>query len=129
MTREEIIEFASRYDPQPFHLSEEAGKATHFGGLVASGWHTGSMAMRMLVDQMPEGDSGSLGSPGIDELKWTRPVVAGDVLGMRTTVLNKKESRSRPEMGLVQVLNEVLNQQGQLVMSFRSWVMVKRRPQ
>ena len=85
--------------------------------------------MRMLVDQMPEGDSGSLGSPGIDELKWTRPVVAGDVLGMRTTVLNKKESRSRPEMGLVQVLNEVLNQQGQLVMSFRSWVMVKRRPQ
>ena len=74
VTEEEILEFASKYDPQPFHLSEEAGKFMHFGGLCASGWHTCAIAMRMIVDHMPKANKGALGSPGIDELRWTKPV-------------------------------------------------------
>ena len=72
VTAEEIVEFASKYDPQPFHLSDEAGKAMHFGGLCASGWHSCAIAMRMIVDNMPAAGSGSLGSPGVDELRWIR---------------------------------------------------------
>ena len=98
VTKEEILEFASKYDPQPFHLSEEAGKAMIFGGLCASGWHTCAMTMRMVVDNMPEG-SGSLGSPGIDELRWLKPVFPGDTLRVRSSIVSKKESRSRPDMG------------------------------
>ena len=104
VTAEEIIDFASKYDPQPFHLSEEAGKAMHFGGLCASGWHTCAMAMRMTVDNMPEGESGSLGSPGIDEIRWTKPVFPGDTLRIKNTILDKRESQSRPNQGIVTVL-------------------------
>ena len=126
VTAEEVIEFASKYDPQPFHLSEEAGKAMHFGGLCASGWHTCAMAMRMTVNNMAEG-SGSLGSPGIDELRWTRPVFPGDVLRVRSTVAGKRESRSRGDMGSVFMENEVLNQNDEVVLRFKPIVMYKRR--
>ena len=128
VTKEEIIEFASKYDPQPFHLSDEAGKAMHFGGLCASGWHTCAIAMRMTVDNMPTGESGALGSPGIDELRWTRPVFPGDTLRMKTTVVDKRDSRSRPDMGSVFLLNEIYNQNNELVMSYKPIVMYKKKP-
>ena len=126
VTEEEIIEFASKYDPQPFHLSDEAGKAMIFGGLCASGWHTGSIAMRMTVDNMPP-NTASLGSPGLDELRWVKPVFPGDTLYMKSTVAGKKESKSRPELGIVFLLNEVFNQKDELVMSFKPTVMFKKR--
>ena len=126
VTAEEIVEFASKYDPQPFHLSEEGGKKTHFGGLVASGWHTGSIAMRLICDNMPE-ESASLGSPGLDELRWSKPVFPGDVLRVRSTIADKRESRSRPEMGTVFIRNEVLNQNDEVVMSFNPIVLFRRR--
>jgi acyl dehydratase len=126
VTAEEIIEFASKYDPQPFHLSEEAGQAMHFGGLCASGWHTCAMSMRMTVENMPPG-SGSLGSPGIDELRWKKPVFPGDILRVRSTIVGKRESRSRPDMGTVFMENEVLNQKDEVVMQFKPIVMYKRR--
>ncbi len=127
VTTEEIIEFASKYDPQPFHLSEEAGKAMHFGGLCASGWHTCAIAMRLTVDNMPEGQSGSLGSPGIDELRWKKPVFPGDTLRIKNTILDKRESRSRPDMGSVFMQNEMFNQNDELVMSFKPIVMFQKR--
>ncbi len=126
ITEAEIIEFASKYDPQPFHLSEEAGKAMIFGGLCASGWHTGSIAMRMTVDNMPENSAG-LGAPGLDELRWIKPVFPNDTLHMKSTVLSKKESKSRPELGIVFMHNEVFNQKNELVMSFKPIVMFKKR--
>ena len=127
VSREEIIEFASKYDPQPFHLSDEAARATHFGGLCASGWHTGAMAMRMVVENMSGGGKGSLGSPGIDELRWTKPVFPGDTLRMKTTIIDKKESRSRPDMGTVFMRNEVFNQRDEVVMSFKPIAMYRKR--
>lgn len=127
VTKEEIIEFASKYDPQPFHLSEEAGKAMHFGGLCASGWHTCAMVMRLIVDGMEKSESGSLGSPGIDELRWKKPVFPGDVLRVVSTVIDKRESRSRPDMGTIFLENRVLNQNDEIVMTSKPIVMYKRR--
>lgn len=129
VTKEEIIEFASKYDPQPFHLSEEAGKAMHFGGLCASGWHTCAMVMRLIVDGMEGTESASLGSPGIDELRWKKPVFPGDVLRLVSTVIDKRESRSRPDMGSIFLENKVLNQNDEVVMTSRPIVMYKRRTQ
>ena len=126
VTEEEILEFASKYDPQAFHLSDEAAKATLFGGLCASGWHTCAIAMRMLVDNMPESNK-SLGSPGIDELRWTRPVFPGDTLRVKTTVLSKTNSRSRPDLGSLQMQNEVFNQNNELVMSNKPIVIYRKR--
>lgn len=129
VTEEEVIEFASKYDPQPFHLSDEAGKAMIFGGLCASGWHTAGMTMRMVVDHMQaKGRSHSMGSPGLDELRWTRPVFPGDTLRVKSSVIDKRASRSRPEMGSVFLHNEVFNQKDELVMSFKPIVLYKRRP-
>ena len=126
VTEEEILEFASKYDPQAFHLSDEAAKATLFGGLCASGWHTCAIAMRMLVDNMPESNK-SLGSPGIDELRWTRPVFPGDTLRVKTTVLSKTNSRSRPDLGSLQMQKEVFNQKNELVMSNKPIVIYRKR--
>ena len=130
VTREEIIEFAGKYDPQAFHLSEEAGKAMHFGGLCASGWHTCAMVMRMVVDNMKKNGSGneSLGSPGLDELRWKKPVFPGDILRVKSTIADKRESRSRPDMGMIFLENEVYNQKNETVMTFKPTVMYKRRP-
>lgn len=116
VTRSEIIEFASKYDPQPFHLSDEAAAKTHFGKLSASGWHTCAMVMSMLVENMKSVQTASLGSPGLEELLWKRPVHAGDVLRVETETIDKRRSSSRPEMGITKNRIRVFNQNDELVM-------------
>lgn len=110
----EIIEFASEFDAQPFHLDEEAGKASILGGLSASGWHTCSMFMRMLCDALLL-DSTSQGAPGIDYAKWKKPVLAGDTLGGKLTILSSRLSRSKPGLGFVSWRAELVNQKGESV--------------
>lgn len=129
VTREEVIAFAERYDPQPFHLSDDAAAKTHFGRLAASGWHTCAMTMAMLVAHFKENRQAGLGSPGVDELRWKRPVFPGDTLRCAVEVLETRPSKSRPEMGLVVSRVEVFNQDDTLVMSFLSNVMIATRPQ
>jgi acyl dehydratase len=126
VTREEIVEFAGRYDPQPFHLDEAAAQASLFGGLCASGWHTCAMAMRMMCDGYLL-DSASLGSPGIDHLRWLKPVFPGDTLNMRMEVLDARPMASRPHVGLLRSRWEVRNQHGQPVMTMEGWGMFRRR--
>ena len=116
VTREEIIEFASKYDPQPFHLSDEGAAGTHFGKLAASGWHTGAMCMAMLVENMKERQHASLGSPGLDQLLWKKPVHAGDTLRVETEMIEKRRSQSRPEIGIIKNRIQVLNQDDEVVM-------------
>ena len=127
LTRDEIVAFATRYDPQPMHLDEEAAKHTLLGGLAASGWHTSSLLMRMNVDHLLR-DSSCLGSPGIKETRWLKPVRPDDVLSVRTTVLESRPSRSRPEMGLVVLKCEVLRQNGDVVLTQEGTLMFGRRP-
>lgn len=126
MTEAEIIAFASKFDPQSFHTDPEAAKSSNFGGLAASGWHTASAAMRMLVDHHLSPES-SMGSPGIDELRWTKPVRPGDVLSLRITVQEAIPSRSKPDRGIVKSFTEVLNQHGEVVMTMRGMTMLRRR--
>ncbi|MEM6494986.1 MAG: MaoC family dehydratase [Pseudomonadota bacterium] len=116
VTREEIIEFAEKYDPQPFHLSDEGAAGTHFGKLAASGWHTGAMCMAMLVEDMKGRQHASLGSPGLEELSWKKPVHAGDTLRVETEIIEKRRSASRPEMGLTKHRIQVFNQNDDVVM-------------
>ena len=120
VTREEVIEFAQKYDPQPFHLSDEAAAKTHFGRLAASGWHTTAMTMAMVVENLLTTEQAGLGSPGIDELRWLKPVYPGDTLRCETEVLDKRPSASRPEMGSYRSQMEVFNQHGEAVMRFTS---------
>ncbi|WP_404980101.1 MULTISPECIES: MaoC family dehydratase [unclassified Caballeronia] len=118
-SREEIIEFASRYDPQPFHLSDEAGRASHFGGLVASGWNTCSAMMGILVRDMLA-DSTSMGSPGLDNIRWLKPVRVGDSVRLTVRVLDKRVSKSKPDRGIVSTRWEAHNQDGELVLTVDS---------
>jgi acyl dehydratase len=127
VTREELLDFARKFDPQPFHLDEEAAKKTHFGGLVTSGWHTAAMAHRMLVMDLLN-DTASLGSPGVDELRWLKPVRPGDSLRLRIEVLELMPSRSRPERGSIRFAFAMLNQHGETVMTERAVAMFARRP-
>ena len=127
VTREEVIEFASRYDPQPFHLDDDAAAATHFGRLSASGWHTCAMTMRMLVENMNTRSQAGLGSPGLDELRWKKPVFPGDTLRIESELLEKTRSRSRPEMGSFRSAVRVFNQHDELVMSFTSIGLIATR--
>jgi len=127
VTREAVVEFASRYDPQPFHVDEGAAKASIFGGLIASGWHTASMFMRLFVDRVLAGGA-SLGSPGIDEIRWPRPVRPGDTLTARVTVLEAAPSRSKPDRGHVRIRYEVSNQTGETVMTMIGVSLYRRRP-
>lgn len=127
VTRAEVIDFASKYDPQPFHLDDAAAAATHFGRLSASGWHTCAMVMRMLVDNITERKQAGLGSPGLDELRWHRPVFPGDVLRVETELTSKKQSQSRPEMGSFQSLVRVFNQDDVMVMSMKSIGLIRVR--
>ena len=118
VTRAEVLEFAGRYDPQPFHLDDAAAAANPiFGRLSASGWHTAAMMMRMLVDHNQSQDRQTLGSPGIDELRWLKPVYPGDTLRVESEVIEVRASRSRPEMGMVKALMTVLNQHDEPVMT------------
>jgi acyl dehydratase len=127
VTREEVIEFASKYDPQPFHLSDEAAAQTHFGRISASGWHTCAMVMRMLVDNITERKQAGLGSPGLDELRWLRPVYPGDTLRVETTLIDKTPSRSRPEMGSFRSEVKVFNQDDVMVATMKSIGLIRRR--
>lgn len=122
----EIIEFAQEFDPQPMHLSEEGGKASILGGLSASGWHTSSMFMRMMIDSYLL-DSVSEGAPGIDLMEWKKPVLAGDTLKGRSTVEGARPMRSRPHIGIVTLNHELENQRGEIVLRSRNSIMFRRR--
>jgi acyl dehydratase len=128
VTRDEVIEFATKYDPQAFHLSDEAAAQTYFGRLSASGWHTAAMMMRMLVDNMSDIQQAGLGSPGIDELRWLKPVYPGDILRIETEILDKRPSRSRSDMGSFRNLATVYNQDDIAVMTCISIGLVRRTP-
>jgi acyl dehydratase len=123
VTEEEIIEFARRYDPQVFHSDPVAARNTIYGGLVASGWHTAAMAMRLIVENYLS-RAASVGSPGVDEVRWLKPVRPGDTLSVRVTVLEARRSESKPDRGLVRSFIEVLNQDGVVVMSFKGVTIV-----
>lgn len=115
----DIIEFAGRFDPQILHTSPQAAKNTIYGGLIASGWHTASLMMRMFVDHYLS-SAASLGSPGVDELRWIRPVRPGDTLSLRVTVSETKRSRSKPDRGVLFSFIEVINQKHDVVMSMKA---------
>ena len=126
VTRDAVIAFAQQFDPQPFHVDDDAAAAALFGRLSASGWHTCAMAMRMMCDDYLL-ESSSLGSPGIDNLRWTQPVYPGDTLSVRLTVLETRPMASRPSVGLVSSKWEVLNQQREVVLTMQGWGMFGRR--
>jgi acyl dehydratase len=127
ITKESIIAFAREFDPQAFHLDEDAAKRTIFGGLVASGWHTGSLTMRLLYEGVIR-HVVSLGSPGIDELRWLKPVRPGDTLIGRMTVTECLPSRSKPDRGIVRSLLELRNQHGEVVVTIKGMSLLGRRP-
>lgn len=128
VTRDEVIDFASKYDPQPFHLDDEAAKATFFGRLSASGWHTGAMAMRMMVDTWRDGEpTAGLGSPGLDELRWVQPVYPGDELRVEMELFAKRRMKSRPEMGITKSRQTVYNQNDEVVMTMVSNGLIRVR--
>lgn len=120
VTREEVLDFARKFDPQSFHLDEEAAAKTHFGRLSASGWHTCAMTMAMMVENMQNNRQAGLGSPGIDNLRWKKPVFPGDTLRVETTVLEKRRSQSRPDMGIFKSQATVFNQNDEPVLEMVS---------
>ena len=126
ITEEEILEYARRYDPQPFHVDRKAAAESIFGGLIASGWMTGSIMMRLLVEHFISPVSG-MGSPGVDEVRWPKPVRAGDRLSVRITTIEAKRSQSKPDRGIIQVQQEMINQHGDTVMSLRGTSFLKCR--
>jgi acyl dehydratase len=125
-TEEEILEFGRRYDPQPFHTDPEAAKASLFGGLVASGWQTCAIGMRLMVEGYLR-HSKSLGSPGIENIRWLKPVRAGDTLAYRRIVLETRASATRKGVGLVKQRWEATNQHGELVLTMEGWGMFGRK--
>jgi len=127
VSEEEIVAFARQWDPQPFHVDPEAAKDSPFGGLIASGWHTGAMWMRLYVDSLLDGEA-AMGSPGIEELRWLAPVRPGDTLAGRLTVLETTPSERRPDRGTVRIRGEMVNQDGVIVLSMVSRGHFGRRP-
>ncbi len=128
VTREEVLEFARKYDPQPFHLSDEEAAKTHFGRLAASGWHTAAMTMAVLARHVVKHKQAGLGSPGIDDLRWKKPVYPGDTLHVHGQIVEKTLSRSKPDMGSYRTHTTVTNQDGAPVMTYTSIVLIRRRP-
>jgi acyl dehydratase len=126
LTAEEIMDFARQFDPQPFHLSEEAGKNSLFGGLCASGWHTCALAMRMMCDAYLL-ESASLGSPGLENIRWLKPVRPGDTLHVRSVVLEARPMDSKPHVGLLRTRWEMINQNNEEVMQMEGYGMFRRR--
>jgi acyl dehydratase len=126
-SREGIIAFGTAFDPQIYHVDPEGARASHWGGLIASGWQTASVYMRLLVDNLM-GATESLGSPGLDSLKWLRPVREGDTLTARITFLDSTPSRSRPDRGIVRSRGEMVNQAGEVVMQIEAVNFYGRRP-
>ncbi len=128
VTKEEVLDFAEKYDPQPFHLNEKIAKQSVFGGLCASGWHTCAMTMRMMVDHLMKQGLASMGSPGIDELKWRKPVFPGDTLTVTTTITEMRLSEKRPNIGFLKSDYIVTNQNKEIVMTMIGNYMVATRP-
>lgn len=126
ITSTEIVEFAREFDPQPFHLSEEAGKASILGGLAASGWHTCSIAMRLFYDSILQFAAGE-GSPGVDFTEWRKPVLAGDTLTATITVIEARPMKSRPGLGVIRLRHELVNQRGDLVLVMEHPFMARTR--
>lgn len=120
VTREEVLDFARRFDPQPFHLDDEAAAKTYFGRLSASGWHTCAMTMRMMIDGLLNNPAASLGSPGVDEIRWLKPVYPGDTLRLEGEVSEVRRSQSKPDMGSVKNRITVFNQHDEPVMTMLS---------
>jgi acyl dehydratase len=127
LSEDEIIAFARKFDPQPFHIDREAAKASMFGGIIASGWHTCSVSMRLLADNFLHPET-SLGSPGIDEVRWPKPVRAGDTITASLSVTGKRPSASKPFMGLVFYDWKAVNQNGEIVVTMKGTNLLKRRP-
>ena len=127
VTREEVIEFASKYDPQPFHLDDDAAAQTYFGRLAASGWHSAAMMMRMLVDHMKTHKQAGLGSPGADNLRWVKPVYPDDTLRCEMVTIEKRRSKSRPEIGILKGRVTVYNQHDEIVMTMESTGLIQVR--
>jgi acyl dehydratase len=127
LTEDELLDYARRFDPQPIHIDPEYAKAGAFGGLIASGWHTSALMMRLLADHYLS-KVASLASPGVDELRWPAPVRAGDRLRLRTTIVETRVSRSKPDRGVVRTKAEMLNQDDVVVLSLLAVNMVSRRP-
>ncbi|MBW7851284.1 MAG: MaoC family dehydratase [Rhodospirillales bacterium] len=125
--RDDILEFARRYDPQPIHTDPDFAATGPFGGLIASGWHTCALMMRLFAENYLSRAS-SMASPGLDELRWLRPVRPGDRLSVRVTVIESRPSQSKPDRGVVRSLIETFNQDGEAVLSMRAINMVARRP-
>ena len=126
LTRESILEYARRYDPQPFHVDEAAAKESIYGGLIASGWQTVSLVMRMICDAYLL-EAASLGSPGVNEVRWLKPVRPGDTIRLRMRVLESKPSTSKPDRGTVLHRWEVFNQKDELVLTMEGYGMFRRR--
>ncbi|MDQ1922381.1 MaoC family dehydratase [Massilia pseudoviolaceinigra] len=127
VTEEEIIAFATQFDPQPFHVDHDAATASIFGGVIASGWHTCSMMMRMVVDSVL-GTSSSMGSPGLDKVRWLQPVRAGDTLTVSYITTALKPSSSRPDRGVVWSTWQAVNQHGEVACTIEGMGMFGRRP-
>ncbi|MET0544919.1 MAG: MaoC family dehydratase [Caulobacterales bacterium] len=127
VSKEEIIAFATDFDPQPFHLDEEAGAKSFLGGLCASGWHTCAMVHRLNCDNFMN-KIHSLGAPGLDELRWIRPVFPGDTISGTSKLIDLRPSNSRPDVGLMHIQTDVSNQAGDPVLRMKAWAMIARRP-
>ncbi|HJM60345.1 MAG TPA: MaoC family dehydratase [Alphaproteobacteria bacterium] len=126
ITRDEILDFATQYDPQPFHVDEAAAEQSIYGGLIASGWHTVSLFMRLLVDGLLC-RAASMGSPGVDEVRWLKPVRPGDTLSARSIIHAVIPSRSKPDRGILRTTYEMFNQDGDRVLSMKGVGMFARR--
>jgi acyl dehydratase len=127
VTEEEIITFARQFDPQPFHIDPDRARESVFGGIIASGWHTASLFMRLLVDNFLQ-ETVSLGSPGVDEVRWLQPLRPGDTLRARFTILEARASKSRADMGILRSQSELFNQRDEPVMTVIGVHLIGRRP-
>jgi acyl dehydratase len=129
LSEDEIIAFALKFDPQPFHIDREAAARSHFGGIIASGWHSAATMMRVVVDRaMADGPGGFIGSPGFEDLRWLKPVRPGDTLNVSTTITEVVPSTTKPDRGVVRTRYEVTNQHGEMVLSMNGKGMCLRRP-
>lgn len=127
LSEAEILDFAFRYDPQPIHMDKPAAEKGSFGGLISSGWQTIAVAFRMFMELRPFGEA-SMGSPGVDELRWLKPVRPGDTLRMEAEVVEIRPSSSRPDRGAATIAYRVMNQNDEAVMTFKAIQLLRRKP-